>query len=79
MLEPPGTVSVMVPTPSWLGSALHCAVADNVPALSKLNCEASEFATSCCPLPVKTEIWLSLFCTTRTFMSCDSWVTSWPR
>ena len=43
------------------GSALHCAVADSVPALAKRNCEAWEFATSCCPLPVNTEIWLSGF------------------
>ena len=42
MVVPPGEASVIVPTPSWLGSALHSDVADSVPALLKSSCEACD-------------------------------------
>ncbi len=79
LVVPPGKVSVTVPTPSWLELALHSEVADSVPALLKLSCDACGPATSCWPLAVKIEIWLSGLRTTVTFISCASWVMSWSR
>ena len=54
-VAPPGEVSVMVPTASWFGSALHCEAAVSVPALSQLSCEACGPDTSCWPVPVNND------------------------
>ena len=52
---PDGDVSVMVPAPSWLGLALHSDVADSVPTLLKLSCDACVPLTSCWPVEVNSE------------------------
>ena len=79
VVAPPGDTSVMVPAVSWPGLELHSEVADNVPTLSKLSCEACGPATSCWPVPVNTEIWLLALRTTLTFINWVSCVTSWSR
>ena len=76
---PLGEASVIVPAPSWLGLALHSACRRQRTGVAERELRGLTPGTSCCPVPVNTEIWLFGPGQHVTFIIWESWVMAWSR